>query len=585
MVNRKESGLKIADEKRTIQSKEHTSHWSANITIADSITAVIGLAAAIMRFVDLGKLPLSPAEAAEAWSVWQFWQPGGDGGAASPAYFSLTSLILPVLGDNDAIMRLVPALAGLIVVLLPWLLRRQLGAIGALTAVTLLAISPIQTIVSRTAGGDAIALIALLLIVIGWLRYEDAPEQRWFIIIFAGMAVGLTSSPLFYSGLVTLALTRLVLWRFLFTYVDPEVKRKTAVSTLAVFLALSTLVLWHLPGLGAAAMLPASWLTQFGFNPAQMLEPALAFIRYEPFLTLLGVTAVFWAIRSGSSLARQLAAWAGLIFILLLLQPGQMNNAALLTLPAALLVGLMANRLLQTPLSCIGWAWAGGALLLGSLIFVNLARFSRLVTTAPQEFSSVWVILLAVTAGLVTIYFLSPREGTAVLQGMLLALLALFAFYQWGTGWWLSHEAANDPRERWVALATDDDVRLLVTTLQDISRQATNADHDLDIFSSVDSPALRWYLRDFRQLQFGNSLPPGAQNEAVISPYNTEPALGSNYAGADFGLLRTGLLPREFPSSTPGLDVLRWWLFHESSLAASEERVILWWRTNLAIDD
>jgi hypothetical protein len=368
------------------------------------------------------------------------------------------------------------------------------------------------------------------------------------------------------------------------------------VSTLAVFLALSTLVLWHLPGLGAAAMLPASWLTQFGFNPAQMLEPVLAFIRYEPFLTLMGVTAVFWAIRSNSSLAKQLTAWTGLIFILCLLQPGQMNNAALLTLPAALLVGLMADRLLQTPLSHIGWAWAGGALLLGSLIFVNLARFSRVVTTAPQEFSNVWVILMAVTAGLVTIYFLSTWDAstgsaqastgsTAVLQGTFLALLALFAFYQWGTGWWLSHEAANDPRERWVTLATDDDVGLLVTTLQDISRQATNADHELDIFSSVDSPTLRWYLRDFRQLQFGNSLPPGAQNEAIISPDNAEPTLGSNYAGADFGLLRTGLLPREFPSPTPGLDVLRWWLFHESSLAASEERVILWWRTDLTIDN
>lgn len=577
--------MEITNKTRTIQSKEHTSHWSANITIADSITAVIGLAAAIMRFVDLGKLPLSPAEAAEAWSVWQFWQPGGIGTAASPAYFSLTSLLLPLLGDSDAIMRLVPALAGLIVGLLPWLLRRQLGVIGALTTSLLLAVSPIQAIISRTAGGDAIALIALLLIVIGWLRYEDAPEQRWFMIIFAGLAVGLTSSPLFYSGLVTLALTRLVLWRFLFTYVDPEVKRKTAVSTLTIFFALSTLVLWHLPGVGAAVMLPATWIMQFGLDPAQMFEPVLAFIRYEPFLTLLGVTAVFWAIRSGSSLAKQLTTWTGLIFILGLLQPGQMSNAALLTLPAALLVGLMADRLLQTRLSRIGWAWAGGALLLGSLIFVNLARFSRVVTNAPQEFSSIWVILLAITTGLVTIYFLSTWEGTAVLQGAFLALLAIFAFYQWGTGWWLSHDAANDPRERWVTLATDNDISLLVSTVQDISRQAANADYELDIFSSVDSPVLRWYLRDFNQAQFGNSLPANAQNQAVISPDDAELALGSDYAGADFGVLRSGLQPREFPSPTPGVDILRWWLFHESSLAAHEERVILWWRTDLTIDD
>ena len=116
------------------------------------------MAAAIIRFVDLGKLPLSPVEAAEAWSVWQFWQPIGAGIATSPAYFSLTSMLLPLLGDKDAVMRLIPALFGLGIVLLPWLLRRQLGVIGALTTSLLLAVSPIQTIVSRTAGGDALAL-------------------------------------------------------------------------------------------------------------------------------------------------------------------------------------------------------------------------------------------------------------------------------------------------------------------------------------------------------------------------------------------------------------------------------------------
>ena len=93
---------------------------------------------------------------------------------------------------------------------------------------------------------------------------------------------------------------------------------------------------------------------------------------------------------------------------------------------------------------------------------------------------------------------------------------------------------------------------------------------------------LRWYLRDFHQAQFGNSLPANAQNEAIISLDNADLALGSEYAGADFGVLRNGLQPREFPSATPRLDILRWWLFHESSLAANEERVILWWRTDLS---
>ena len=562
--------------------KSNQAHILSRLTIADGLVFLLGIAAAVMRFIDLGKLPLSPNEATEAWSVWQFWQPVGTGSAASPAYFSLTSLLLPLLGDNDAVMRLIPALFGLGIVLLPWLLRRQLGVIGALTTSLLLAVSPIQAIISRTAGGDALALFAILFMMTALLRYNKTKSPHWFVALFAILAVGLTSSPLFYAGLVTLFLAVRTGWRKRFAGIDRDLWRRTAVSTLTIFFALSTLVFWHLPGLGKAAMLPATWITQFGFNPSLMLQPLLAFMRCEPFLTLMGVTAVIWAIRSNNKYAKQLAGWIGLAFILLLLQPGQMNNAALLTLPAALLVGLMANNLLQTPLSRTGWAWTGGALLLGSLIFVNLARFSRVVTNAPQEYSSIWVILLAVMTGLMTIYFLSTWEGTAVIQGTFLALLAILVFYQWGTGWWLSHDAANDPRERWVTLATDNDIVLLVTTMRDISRQATNADYDLDIFSSVDSPVLRWYLRDFHQAQFGNSLPVNAQNEAVISLDNVELALGSEYAGADFGVLRNGLQPREFPSATPGVDLLRWWLFHESSLAVNEERVILWWRTDLS---
>ena len=562
--------------------KSSQTYILSRLTIADGLLVLLGMAAAIIRFVDLGKLPLSPVEAAEAWSVWQFWQPIGAGIATSPAYFSLTSMLLPLLGDNDAVMRLIPALFGLGIVLLPWLLRSNLGVIGALTTSLLLAVSPIQAILGRTAGGDALALFAILFMMAALLRYDETKSPHWFVALFAGLALGLTSSPLFYGGLVTLFLATRIGWRERLASIDRDLWRRTAVTVLTFFLALSTLILWHLPGLGAAAMLPATWSTQFGFNPSQMMDPLLAFMRYEPFLTLMGVTAVIWTIRSDNPLAKQLASWMGLVFTLLLLQPGQMSNAALLTLPAALLVGSMANTLLQAPLSRVGWAWTGGALLLGTLVFVNLARLSRIVTNAPQEFGSIWVILLAVTAGLVTIYFLSTWEGTAVIQGTFLALLAILVFYQWGTSWWLSHDAANDPRERWVTLATDNDVPLLVTTLQDISRQATNADYDLDIFSSVDSPVLRWYLRDFHQAQFGNSLPANAQNEAIISLDNADLALGSEYAGADFGVLRNGLQPREFPSATPRLDILRWWLFHESSLATNEERVILWWRTDLS---
>ncbi|MCP4428617.1 MAG: hypothetical protein GY803_29375, partial [Chloroflexi bacterium] len=246
------------------------------------------------------------------------------------------------------------------------------------------------------------------------------------------------------------------------------------------------------------------------------------------------------------------------------------------------LIGLMANHLFPTRPSRLGWAWAGGLFLLSGLIVVNLARFSRVVTQSPQDFTSAWVVLMALTTLAVTAYFVGTWEKTAVLQGAFIGFLAFFIIFQWGTGWQLTHAAANDPRQRWVTTATDDDIRLLVANLRQISRQGTNSDDDMTIFSSVDAPALRWYLRDFDHIEFGASLPVGATHDALISPHRDDLIPGSDYAGADYGLLRDGLLPQELPSETPGIDWLRWLFFHEPTRTFSEERVILWWRVDLS---
>ena len=41
----------------------------------------------------------------------------------------------------------------------------------------------------------------------------------------------------------------------------------------------------------------------------------------------------------------------------------------------------------------------------------------------------------------------------------------LLFYWQWGTGWHLSQQAANDPGERWVTAGTDDDVPVLMNLI------------------------------------------------------------------------------------------------------------------------
>jgi hypothetical protein len=130
-------------------------------------------------------------------------------------------------------------------------------------------------------------------------------------------------------------------------------------------------------------------------------------------------------------------------------------------------------------------------------------------------------------------------------------------------------------------VGTHDEVRLLVESLTEISQQAVGSKHDLAVFSVVDSPVLRWYLRDFSKFQSGAAVPLQAGSDVVISPPDTELALDNDYVGTDFRLLRqkpAGIIAN---SQSRLLDVLNGWLFHESRAPVDDLQVIVWIRSDL----
>ncbi|MDX1688117.1 MAG: glycosyltransferase family 39 protein, partial [Candidatus Promineifilaceae bacterium] len=198
----------MAEATVTREIEERKERRASGLSVAGGLLLLVGALAAVLRLANLNAIPLAPGEAQEALAVWRFWQPESSGPAFdySPAYFSLTSLLMLVLGDGEAVMRVVPAVFGVALPLLPWFWRRYLGVVGALTASLLLAVSPIATITARTAGGAAIALTAVLLVLIAWTRYLDEGRRGWLVAVFGALGLGLASGPLFLSGLATAGL-------------------------------------------------------------------------------------------------------------------------------------------------------------------------------------------------------------------------------------------------------------------------------------------------------------------------------------------------------------------------------------------
>ena len=509
------------DETHNDNTPVETSGWLAQLTVADGLFVLVLVLAGVLRLVNLDALPLAPGEASNAYSAWQLWQPEmvAQTSASSSAYVSLTALLMPVLGADDVIARLIPALAGMGLVLLPWLMRRWLGGIGALVAGLLLAVSPTLGVASRTADGTMLALLAGGLLLVAWLRYQEEGDRRWLAAAAIALALGLTSSALFYGLLLTLGLAYLAqakvgpplfytetLEEDTVVYVpapthwpERELWRYAAAIFAATLLGLSTLFFWYLPGLGSTANLPATWLGQISFQGQllQWVEPILALGRYELILLIFGVVAIAWSTWQGRPLPTFFIYWFTGVLLLIFLQRGNLDNVLLLALPGYLLIGLFVNEIWSIPAPNWRWLLAAAIFLLGLMAYINLHYASRTQAVGQELGPNLVRAIFLLVVALSLIIYLARFDAMMTLQGVMAGLLPLLLLFTWGTAWWLSHHAANDPRERWVRQGTDDDLMLLTQMSRQLALQVANSAFDLDVFNAVDSPVLHWYMRDF----------------------------------------------------------------------------------------
>lgn len=569
--------------------REREEREAFTLTVAHLLhTAVVALAA-LLRLSQLGQAPLTPVEAHEALAVWGAWQSASivpePFVAFSPAYFSLTSFLTLFAGFSDTTMRFVPALAGIALVALPFFLRRELGGIGALVAALGLALSPTLTAVSRTAGGDSLALLAAAVLLVSWLRYQATGRENWFVVACGALVAGLTTAPLFYSLLVALGMAwglQRLLGPALFAQnyqPERETLMQGGITAVVTFIFLGLGLLTHLDGLGSTVTVLARWLGTFGL-PADLdswLNPILALVRYDTAVVLVGLTGALWATWRnqlwGSFLAYGLM--SGLV--LMLIQPGVLSNVLVVALFGYLLAGVVAQAIFpQNQINEEGvWPLTGLFVVLGLIIAHGLGRYAR--SFAPQNNSFLTLVIMALVIWVVILGMMVVWERRLAWQALFLSLLMLTAVSSWGTAWRLGHTAVNDPRERWVVAGTAENAQQLAPFMADLSGRYRGAARAATVFSQVDQTSLRWYLRDFPQVTYGHTLPTNATFDLILTPATAvEPTFGADYTGTKFQLTHP---PTPHPLTLQ--ESLRWWFFYQSPTPRLSEDVILWVRTDL----
>lgn len=163
------------------------------VTIEQLLYGLLFVVALLTRFWDLGARAQHFDESEHSYFSWIYAIGGGykhDPLLHGPFLFHANALVYWLFGASDALSRVFPAGVGVLIVLLPWLLRseRLLGRWGALSASFLLLISPSILYYSRFIRHDVYCLAGAFLLFIAIVRYVEAPQARWAIL--GGGAIG-----------------------------------------------------------------------------------------------------------------------------------------------------------------------------------------------------------------------------------------------------------------------------------------------------------------------------------------------------------------------------------------------------------
>jgi len=566
-----------------------------------ALWVALTLIAALLRLTDLAAAPLGKAEAVQALTAYRVAQSFSGPVPlfpCPPLLLHANVLLFALFDGGDGLARLVPALAGVGLVLTPLLLRRYLGAWGALGTGLLLTFSPTAVFFSRTLDGTLPAALGVMLLVGCAARFLDSWRSSWVTWGGIGLALALAAGPGAWGlllGLLLALVGGLWLWReqipWLWPMIRPALRRGLAVAG-AGLLALGTGVGLHPAGLADAAHQFLLWLDRFSLTAGEpTLSPLLLLAAYEPLILLAGLIGLALAVRRRHGMGLLWAFWAGVGALQLALMPGREPADLLwLLVPLAGLGGLAVDEVARSLVAHGRWLNEGLYLPVSLVLWghtgLSLARYARTADGTDLALATLGALIqvfLAATFGFAVAIpepEEDPREaarrGTrAALRAGGLSLGIVLLGVTFSTGWRLAHLRPTDPRELLVRDPVAVEVRTLAAVVEQVSMLNTGAETGLPItFLGEADPALAWALRRFDQ-RAANRVVSAGQPPLILAPADV--LLPAGYFGEVFTLRRVRV------PQWGGHRTVRWWLYRETDVPPEPtEQVALWVREDLA---
>jgi hypothetical protein len=550
-----------------------------------------------LRLFRLGNAPLTDFEAKWALQAWDTIQGSQPLLGPQPAYVTLTSALFFLVNGLNSLARLLPAVAGSLLVFLPWLLKPyttgspQLKRAGVILAF-FLALDPGLVALSRTAGSIMPAL-SFGLLTLGCL----AAQKPRLAGVFAALA--LLSGPALLEGLLGIGLAWLAA-RLLVQagWLNPPESLQGARTSelpfgwkkmlyfgLGTFLVVGTGLLIIPQGIAAFASTISAyltgWVTPAGI-PALRIVGALVF--YQPLAVVFGLVGalVAWINlnnpQSGFYFGRLLSLWALMALFTALIYPGhEVSSAAWALIPLWGLASLSLAGIFPEAEENFSLPTALGHAGLISF-FLLLAGHNLLRLESLSASLILYVVVVGgifLMAAIVTILVTAGWSVKTALWGLSWGITAVLMVLMFSITWKTAFIYPNGANELWTTGPAAGQMDALVDTITDLSWWNKSQSHALDLVITADAPSLRWALRFFPDAQYKTEVA-SPETPSVIITVGSQQSLSlpSSYRGQS-------LVLRETPSWTGVVpdDLIRWVAFRQAPKAS--ENLILWARNDL----
>lgn len=181
--------------------------------------AVIFVVGAFLLFYRLDLKPLHHDESLHAYYAWELFKGLGykyNPMMHGPFLFHANALVYFLFGASDYTCRIMPALAGMVVLVMTFFLRPYLGRAGALFTAAIIAVSPSFTYFGRFIRNDIYIAADSMLMVFGFFRYLDTRKPKYLYLAALGLALAFCTKEVTYiNGAIFVTF---MLFRWLWEY-------------------------------------------------------------------------------------------------------------------------------------------------------------------------------------------------------------------------------------------------------------------------------------------------------------------------------------------------------------------------------